>query len=109
MQQAVYHKSTGLTPGLLFVTSAGYNIVTAENCPALQPDRLEEAYENVVRRWLAMQKLMKVANGNWRELFALVPPDFGQIATRHGGEVLKIAKEAWRTDCLLYTSDAADE
>ena len=97
MQQAVYHKSTGLTPGLLFVTSAGYNIVTAENCEALQPDRLEEAYENVVRRWLAVQKLMQVANGNWRELFALVPPDFGQIAQRHGGEILKIAKDAWRT------------
>jgi len=30
-------------------------------------------------------------------LFALVPPDFGQIGQRHGGEILKIAKDAWRT------------
>lgn len=98
MQQAVYYKSTGLAPGLLFVTSAGYNIVTAENCEALQPERLEEAYENIVRRWFAAQKLMQVANGNWKELFSLVPPDFGMIATRHGKEILNIAKQAWRTE-----------
>jgi hypothetical protein len=98
MQQAVYWKGTGLEPALLFVTSSGYNIATPENCAALSHDRLEEAYENIVRRWLVVQNLLRVANGNWKTLFSLVPPDFGQIATRHGPEILQIAKQAWRID-----------
>lgn len=96
MQQAVYWKATGLEPALLFVTSAGYNICTPDNCPALKEPSLERAYEDVVRRWLAMQNLMKAANGSWSDLFSLVPPDFGMIATRHGPEVFKIAQNAWR-------------
>lgn len=98
MQQAVYTKSTGLKPALLFVTTQGYHLCTPENCAALQPEAMEEAYEDIVRRWIAQQNLMRAANGNWKDLFALVPPDFGMIATRHGGEILKIAKQAWRVD-----------
>jgi len=42
-----------------------------------------------------VQNLLKAANGNWKTLFGMVAPDFGQIAGRHGGEILKIAKQAW--------------
>ena len=96
MQQAVYWKATGDEPGLLFVTPAGYNIVTAENCDALKPEALEETYQDVVRRWVVQQNLLKAANQNWSNLFGLVQPDFGQIAGRHGPEILKIAREIWR-------------
>ena len=96
MQQAVYWKGTGLRPGLLFVTSQGYHIATEDNCDALKPEALEEAYEAVVRRWLVVQNLMKASNGNWKNLFSLVAPDFGQIAGWHGPEILEIAKQAWR-------------
>lgn len=96
MQQAVYWKATGDTPGLLFVTPVGYNIVTAENCDALKPEALEETYQDVVRRWVVQQNLLKAANQNWANLFGLVQPDFGQIAGRHGPDILKIAREAWR-------------
>mgnify|MGYP007073198639 FL=1 len=96
MQQAVYWKATGDEPGLLFVTPAGYNIVTAENCDALKPEALEATYEDVVRRWVVQQNLLKAANQNWSNLFGLVQPDFGQIAGRHGPEILKIAREIWR-------------
>lgn len=96
MQQAVYWKATGDEPGLLFVTPAGYNIVTAENCDALRKEALEATYEDVVRRWVVQQNLLKAANQNWSNLFGLVQPDFGQIAGRHGPEILKIAREIWR-------------
>lgn len=96
MQQAVYWKGTGLEPALLFVTSSGYNIATPQNCAALSHDRLEQAYEDIMRRWLAVQNLLRLSNGNWKTLFSLVPPDFGQIAVRHGPDVLQIAKQAWR-------------
>ena len=96
MQQAVYWKGTGLRPGLLFVTSQGYHIATEDNCPSLKPEALEEAYESVVRRWLVVQNLMKASGGNWKNLFSLVAPDFGQIAGWHGPEILDIAKQAWR-------------
>ena len=96
MQQAVYWKATGDAPGLLFVTPAGYNIVTAENCDALRPEALEETYQDVVRRWVVQQNLLKAANQSWANLFGLVQPDFGQIAGRHGPEIIKIAREIWR-------------
>lgn len=96
MQQAVYYKATGLKPALLFVTASGYNICTPENCDALSFDALEQAYEDVVQRWLITQNLLKAANGNWKTLFGLVQPDYAMIGTRHGPEILKIAKEAWR-------------
>jgi hypothetical protein len=96
MQQAVYNKATGDAPGLLFVTPAGYNIVTAENCDALRPEALEATYEDVVRRWVVQQNLLKAANQSWGNLFGLVQPDFGQIVGRHGPEILKIAREIWR-------------
>ena len=96
MQQAVYNKATGDEPGLLFVTPAGYNIVTAENCDALKPEALEATYQDVVQRWVVQQNLLKAANQNWATLFGLVQPDFGQIAGRHGPEILKIARETWR-------------
>jgi len=96
MQQAVYNKATGDAPGLLFVTPAGYNIVTAENCDALRPEALEATYEDVVRRWVVQQNLLKAANQSWSNLFGLVQPDFGQIVGRHGPEILKIAREIWR-------------
>jgi hypothetical protein len=94
-QQAVYWKGTGLKPGLLFVTAEGYNLCTPENCAAMQPEALEEAYENVVRRWLVVQNLLKASNGNWNTLFGLVAPDFGQIAGRHGPEIIDIARKMW--------------
>jgi len=96
MQQAVYWKATGDAPGLLFVTPAGYNIVTAENCDALKPEALEATYQDVVQRWVVQQNLLKAANGNWSNLFGLVQPDFGQIAGRHGPDIVKIAREIWR-------------
>ena len=96
MQQAVYWKATGDEPGLLFVTPAGYNIVTAENCDALKPEALEATYQDVVQRWLVQQNLLKAANQNWSNLFGLVQPDFGQIVGRHGPDILKIAREIWR-------------
>ena len=96
MQQAVYWKATGLRPALLFVTSDGYNIATEDNCPALKPEALEDAYNTIVGRWLAVQNLMKAAMGNWKTLFGMVVPDYGQIGARHGREILDIAKQAWR-------------
>ena len=96
MQQAVYWKATGDEPGLLFVTPAGYNIVTAENCDALRKEALEATYEDVVQRWVVQQNLLKAANQSWSNLFGLVQPDFGQIAGRHGPDILKIAREIWR-------------
>ena len=96
MQQAVYWKATGLRPALLFVTSEGYNIATEDNCPALKPEALEDAYNTIVGRWLAVQNLMKASMGNWKTLFGMVVPDYGQIGARHGREILDIAKQAWR-------------
>ena len=96
MQQAVYWKATGDKPALLYVTGAGYNIVTEDNCDALKPENLERTYEDIVRRWVIIQNLLRAANGSWKTLFGLVQPDFGQIAQRHGPDILKIAKEAWR-------------
>ncbi len=98
MQQAVYWKGTGLKPGLLFVTAKGYHIATAENCEALTEPALELAYENVVRRWLTVQNLMKASGGSWKRLFSMVAPDMSQIATRHGPDVLYMAKEMWRVE-----------
>ena len=96
MQQAVYWKATGNRPALLFVTPAGYHIASDENCDALKLDVLEDVYEDVVARWLTIQNLMRAANGNWKNLFGLVTPDYGEIAGRHGSEILRIAREAWR-------------
>lgn len=96
MQQAVYWKATGLRPALLFVTSEGYNIATEDNCPALKPEALEEAYSAIVGRWMVVQNLMKASYGNWKTLFSMVAPDYGQIGARHGMEILDIAKKAWR-------------
>ena len=96
MQQAVYWKATGNRPALLFVTPAGYHIASDENCDALKLDVLEGVYEDVVARWLTIQNLMRAANGNWKNLFGLVTPDYGEIAGRHGSEILKIARDAWR-------------
>ena len=96
MQQAVYWKATGNRPALLFVTPAGYHIASDENCDALKLDILEGVYEDVVARWLTIQNLMRAANGNWKNLFGLVTPDYGEIAGRHGSEILKIARDAWR-------------
>ena len=95
MQQAVYWKSTGEEPALLFVTPEGYNIVTKDNCPDLSYDSLEQAYAEVMARWKIVQNLLRVADGDWKTLFGLVQPDFAQIATRHGSEILNIAKEHW--------------
>lgn len=94
-QQAVYWKGTGLIPGLLFVTGEGYHLCTPDNCKALQPEALEEAYENIVRRWLVVQNLLKASNNNWNTLFGMVAPDFGQIAGRHGPEIVEIARKLW--------------
>ena len=94
-QQAVYWKATGLRPGLLFVTSDGYHLATEDNTPSLKPEALEEAYNAIVQRWLVVQNLMKAANGNWKTLFSMVAPDFGQISGRHGPEILNIAKQMW--------------
>lgn len=96
LQQAVYWKATGFTPGLLFVTADGYNIVTADNCRALSEDSLNEAWNEIVHRWMIIQNLLKAANGNWKTLFGLVQPDFATISQRHGSEILNIAKNAWR-------------
>jgi len=96
MQQAVYWKATGDEPGLLFVTAKGYNIVDASKCDALKKDHLEAVYEDVVQRWAVIQNLLRAANGSWRNLFGMVQPDFGQIAGRHGPDILKIAREQWR-------------
>lgn len=96
MQQAVYWKATGDKPALLFVTPAGYHIAHEDNCDALKPDALEQAYEDVVRRWLTIQNLLRAADGKWSNLFGLVSPDFGTIVQRHGGEILKIARDAWK-------------
>lgn len=96
MQQAVYWKATGDKPALLFVTPAGWNIVNEDNCDKLKPEYLEGVYEDVVGRWLVIQNLLRAANGNWKNLFGLVQPDFGQLAGRHGPEIIKIAREAWR-------------
>ena len=96
MQQAVYWKATGDKPGLLYVTPAGYNIVTEENCAALKPENLEKTYETIVQRWLAIQNILKAARGSWKELFGLVQPDYALISQRHGPDILKIAKDAWR-------------
>lgn len=96
MQQAVYWKATGDAPALLFVTPAGYHIARPENCDALKPEILEGVYEDVVGRWIVIQNLLRASNGNWKNLFGLVTPDFGEIAGRHGSEILKIAREAWR-------------
>lgn len=96
MQQAVYWKATGNRPALLFVTPLGYHIASDENCDALKLDVLEDVYEDVVARWLTIQNLMRAANGNWKNLFGLVTPDYGEIAGRHGSEILRIAREAWR-------------
>lgn len=98
MQQAVYWKATGLRPGLLFVTAEGYHIATEDNCEALKPEALEEAYEQIVGRWLVVQNLMKAAQGNWKKLFSMVAPDYSMISSRHGPEVLQIAKQAWRME-----------
>jgi hypothetical protein len=95
MQQAVYWKATGYTPGLLFVTADGYNICTQENCQALSYENLEGAYQEVVSRWRIIQNLLKAANGSWKNLFGLVYPDFQQIGQWHGPEILKIAKHEW--------------
>jgi hypothetical protein len=96
MQQAVYWKATGDKPALLFVTGAGYNIVNEDNCDALKPESLEQTYEDIVRRWLVIQNLLRAANGSWNTLFGLVQPDFAMMSQRHGPDILKIAKEAWR-------------
>ena len=96
MQQAVYWKATGDKPALLYVTGVGYNIVDETNCEAMKPENLERRYEEIVMRWVIIQNLLKAANGSWRTLFGLVQPDFAQIAQRHGPEITKIAKEAWR-------------
>ena len=98
MQQSVYWKATGDKPGLLFVTPAGYNIVTEENCPALKPENLEVTYQQVAQRWIAIQNLLRAAHGSWKNLFGLVQPDYAQIAVRHGPDILSIAKDAWRID-----------
>ena len=40
----------------------------------------------------------------------LVPIDFTEDEPEHGGERIEIDGHSFRiTDCLLYTSDAADE
>jgi len=96
MQQAVYYKATGDSAALLFVTAKGYNIVDESNCDELKPDHLEAVYEDVVQRWLVIQNLLRAANGSWSNLFGLVQPDFGQIAGRHGPQILSIARAAWR-------------
>ena len=96
MQQAVYWKATGEKPALLFVTPAGYNIVTEDECSMLKPDALEDIYQDVLTRWKIIQNLLRAANGSWNTLFGLVQPDFAQIAARHGSEILSIAKQAWR-------------
>lgn len=96
MQQAVYYKATGDKPALLFVTPAGWHVCTPENCDALKPDVLEGVYEDVAQRWIVIQNLLRASNGNWKTLFGLVQPDFGTIAGRHGPEIIKIAREAWR-------------
>lgn len=97
-QQAVYWKATGLQPGLLFVTSKGYHIATPENCEELSEDSLEAAYEDIVRRWLIVQNLMKASGGSWKKLFSLVAPDMGQLAKRHGPDVMYFANEMWRVE-----------
>lgn len=96
MQQAVYWKATGDKPALLYVTAAGFNIVDETNCEAMKTENLERKYEEIVMRWTIIQNLLKAANGSWRTLFGLVQPDFAQIAQRHGPDIIKIAKEAWR-------------
>lgn len=98
MQQAVYWKGTGLTPALLFVTAEGYNLCTPDTCDMLKPDALEDAYEQIVQRWVAIQNLMKAAGGNWKKLFSMVTPDYAMISQRHGREILDIAKQAWRVE-----------
>ena len=62
----------------------------------MKPENLERRYEEIVMRWVIIQNLLKAANGSWRTLFGLVQPDFAQIAQRHGPEITKIAKVAWR-------------
>ena len=69
--------------------------MTKDNCPDLSYDSLEQAYAEVMARWKIVQNLLRVADGDWKTLFGLVQPDFAQIATRHGSEILNIAKEHW--------------
>jgi len=95
-QQAVYWKATGLAPALLFVTPSGWNIADQHNCMALREDNLERVYAEIERRWLVQQNVLRAADQSWENLFGLVNPDFGQLAGRHGPEILRIAKEAWR-------------
>jgi hypothetical protein len=63
---------------------------------ALREDNLERVYSEIERRWLVQQNLLRAADQSWENLFGLVNPDFGQLAGRHGPEILRIAKEAWR-------------
>lgn len=96
MQQAVYYKATGLRPSLLYVTPKGYNLVTEAEAPELKADNLEIVFEQVVQRWMVHQNLFKAAEGSWNKLFGMVVPNYAEISTRHGPEILNIAKNVWR-------------
>jgi hypothetical protein len=80
MQQAVYNKATGDEPGLLFVTPAGYNIVTAENCDALKPEALEATYQDVVKAGGSRSHLPRrsAALGGATELAQSCEPELGK-------------------------------
>jgi len=95
MQQAVYWKATGEKPALLFVTSAGYNIVDENNCELMTEDNLERAYNDIVRSWLVTQNLLKASNGSWKTLAGLVQPDMVQLSARHGPNIIQLAKQLW--------------
>jgi len=95
MQQAVYWKATGEKPALLFVTSAGYNIVDESNCEYLEEDNLQKAYDSMVHSWSVTQNLLKASNGSWKTLAGLVQPDMVQLSARHGPNIIKLAKQLW--------------
>ena len=94
-QQAVYWKTTGQMPSLLFVTASGYHIANSQNCELLTETSLERAYSEVVRSWLTFQNLLKASHGSWRTLAGLVEPDFNEIARRHGSTWVDIARQLW--------------
>ena len=95
IQQAVYNKATGLEPALLFVTSKGFEIATAQTTDLLKKDSLDYHFNLVKQRWLVQQNILKNARGNWRTLFDMVQPDFGKILNYHGPDIHKIAQLQW--------------
>jgi hypothetical protein len=80
---------------LLFVTSKGFEIATAQTTDLLKKDSLDYHFNLVKQRWLVQQNILKNAKGNWRTLFDMVQPDFGRMLNYHGPDIHKIAQLQW--------------